>query len=140
MSSYVADQRAGGRANNLSIEEFSRELKYGVAVDAIAAIDDPLDAVVSRIEEHPQHLQSLLLARILSAHAFGTGFFRKAEVYGLDRATRALAVALGNARASGNHPNQAWESAVDAAGAAQLGRERVKADIAATAGSSDPKP
>ena len=119
-------QRPGARPDYLSIQEFSRELRYGITPDAIAAIGDPLAAAIVLIEEHPQHLQALLLARILNALASGNGEFRKAEVFGLDRRTRALAVALENVRAAGNLPNAVWQVAVDAASAAQAHGPREK--------------
>jgi hypothetical protein len=108
----------------LCMHEFGRELRYGLAAEAIAAVECPLDTAVLQIQNHPQHLQSLLLSRILSALAFGVGQFRRAEVFGLDRATRALAVALMNLRESGAVPAGSWEGAVDHAGAAQLGLQR----------------
>jgi hypothetical protein len=119
-------QRPGVRSDSLSIQEFSRELRYGIPPDTIAAIGDPITAALGLIEEHPQHLQALLLARILSALTFGAGTFRKAEVFGLDRPARALAVALENVRTAGSVPNAVWESAVDAAGAAQAYGPREK--------------
>jgi hypothetical protein len=127
--------------DKLTIQEFSRELRYGIAPEAIAAVADPLAAALVLIEEHPQHLQALLLARILSALAFGAGQFRKAEVFGLDRPTRALAVALANVRAAGSMPHALWESAVDAAGAAQLRgpREKPPAPVAIPGERADAK-
>ena len=107
------------RSDSLSIQEFSRELRYGIRPDSIAAIRDPIAAALALIEEHPQLLQALLLARILSALTSGIGQFRKAEVFGLDQPTRALAVALDNVRTAGSVPDAVWERAVDAAGAAQ---------------------
>ena len=115
------------RSDSLSIQEFSRELRYGIRPESIAAIGDPIAAALGLIEEHPQLLQAQLLARILSALTSGIGQFRKAEVFGLDQPTRALAVALEDVRAAGSVPNAVWESAVDAAGAAQAHGPREKA-------------
>jgi hypothetical protein len=129
VAGYLNRHRSQGRADSLSIQEFSRELRYGVAASTVATVEDPLGAALVVIEAHPQHLQSLLLARILTALTYGVGQFRKAEVFGLDRGMRAVAIALGNVRTEGTLPNEKWESAVDAAGAAQLGAK--PADTAA---------
>ena len=126
-------RRPDARPDCLSIQEFTRELRYGIPPDAIAAIGEPLAAAIGLIEEHPQHLQALLLARILSALSSGNGEFRKAEVFGLDRPTRALAVALENVRTAGSVPDATWQSAVDAAGAAQAHGPREKAPAPVTA-------
>ena len=100
--------------------EFNDELRRGVRADAVAAVDDAMGAAVLQIEQHPLHLQSQLLARILSALTFGVGHFRRSEVFALDRGTRTLVVALADQRAGGGMPVEVWEQAVDAAGAAQL--------------------
>lgn len=102
------------------MQEFNQELRRGLDADLVAAVADPLAAALTQIQAHPHQLQSLLLARILSALTFGVGHFRRAELFGLDRATRALVVALESASHALTMPNVMWQSAVDAAGAAQL--------------------
>ena len=109
---------SGAKADSLAMPDFAKELRSGLTADMVAAIQDPLATAVAQIEEHPQHLQSLLLARIVSALTFGVGQFRRAELFGLDRPTRALAVALMNVRDAGSIPLAMWERAVDAAGTA----------------------
>ena len=106
--------------DSLTMDEFDHELRRTVRADAIAAVDDPLAAVLLQIEQQPLHLQSRLLTRILSALTFGVGPFRQSELFTLDRSSRTLALALANARAAGSAPLSAWEAAVDAAGTAQL--------------------
>ena len=121
MSAHEAarGQRADARPDSLSIEEFALELRYGIRPDAVATVENPLDAALVLIEKHPQHLQSVLLARILSALTFGGGQFRKSEVFGLDRPSRLIAVALGDVRLAGTVPIDAWQHAVEAIGMAQ---------------------
>jgi hypothetical protein len=112
---------SGAQPDRLSMQEFNEELRRGLDSGVATAVVDPLTAAVTQIQAHPHQLQSLLLARILSALTFGVGHFRRAEVFGLDRATRVLVVALESASQLLTMPNAVWQSAVDAAGAAQLG-------------------
>ena len=118
LRSALESRGSGARPDSLAMTDFGKELRYGLTAEMIAGIENPLSAAVAQIEKHPEHLQSLLLARIVSALTFGVGQFRRAEVFGLDRPTRALAVALMNVRAADSVPVAMWESAVDAAGAA----------------------
>ena len=111
---------SGSMPDSLTLDEFNRELRRDLRSDAIAAVENPLRAAVVQIEQQPLLLQSRLLARILSALAYGVGQFRCSELYALDRPTRVLALALANARAASGTAVEAWEKAVDAAGSAQL--------------------
>jgi len=116
---------SGAQPDTLTAEEFQRELRRSARNDG-PAVENALGAAVVQIEHDPATLQSRLLARILSALTYGVGQFRRAELSAFDRPTRALALALVDARTAGTTPVEAWEHAVDAAGAAQLAAEGAK--------------
>jgi hypothetical protein len=113
---------SGAQPDTLSADEFHDELRRTARNDG-AAVENALGAAVMQIEQDPALSQSRLLARVLSALTFGVGQFRRAELSAFDRPTRALALALVDARVAGTIPPEAWEKAVDAAGVAQLAAE-----------------
>ena len=100
---------AAGLARELA--KVSREL----------AIEDPLVAAVTRIEQNPAFAQSRLLTRILAALTYQRGEFRRAEVAAFDSETLAMIIALMDVHAAGTSTQEDWVHAVDAANAAQLG-------------------
>jgi hypothetical protein len=110
----------GALPDTLSATEFNDELRHAARLDRQVVVENPLGAALVQIEKHPAHLQSRLLARMLSALTYGVGQFRRAELSALDTQTRGLALALVDASNAGDTPREVWIEAVDAAGAAQL--------------------
>jgi hypothetical protein len=115
MSTSTLPGRGGARSDTLTAAEFNEELRHVTRLDAPLAIDDPIAAALVEIEARPYNLQSRVLARMLSALAYGAGDFRLAEISALDVPTRRIVLALSDACASGKTPHDAWVKAVDAA-------------------------
>lgn len=105
----------------LSAAQFQEALRQVVRFREQPAVVDPLAAAVKRIEQNPAFTQSRLLTRILVALTYQQGEFRRAEVATLDAETYAMVIDLMDAFGLGTAARPAWEQAVAAARAAELG-------------------
>ena len=105
----------------LSAAQFREALRDVVRFREQAAIADPLACAVQTIERNPAFSQSRLLTRILVALTYEQGEFRRAEIAALDAETYAMVITLMDAFGSATSPRAAWEQAVCAARAAELG-------------------
>jgi hypothetical protein len=110
-------------SERISAVQFQEALRHVVGFREQAPIADPLGAAVKRIEQNPAFAQSRLLTRILVALTHQQGEFRRAEIGALDAETYAMVIALMDAFNLGKSSRGAWESAVEAARAAELGAE-----------------
>lgn len=108
-------------SERLSALQFQEALRHVVGFRQQPPIADPLAAAVKRIEQNPAFAQSRLLTRILVALTYEQGEFRRAEIGALDAETYAMVIALMDAFGLGKSTREAWESAVEAARAAELG-------------------
>jgi hypothetical protein len=105
----------------LSAAQYQEALRHVVRFRAQAPVGDPLASAVRLIQQGPAFAQSRLLTRILVALTYQQGEFRRAEVAALDAGTYATVIALMDAFGSGTRTREAWEGAVTAARAAELG-------------------
>ena len=114
---------AAGAGEQLSIPRFLEEVRRVARFPSGAAIGDPLDAAVKRIEKNPAFTQSRLLTRILAALVYQQGEFRRAEIASLDSETLAMVITLVDAHVAGTTTREEWICAVDLARAAQVGAQ-----------------
>jgi hypothetical protein len=112
-----------GATEMLSISRFLEELRHVARFRSGPPIDDPLNAVVRKIEMNPAFAQSRLLARLLGALTCQEGEFRRAEVSAFDADTLLLALALMQARAAAAFKQEEWINAVESTRTALLGAQ-----------------
>ena len=105
----------------LSAAQYQDALRQVVRFRDQPLAGDPLASAVKLIEQNPTFAQSRLLTRILVALTYEQGEFRRAEVGALDAGTYAMVIALMDAFGAGTTTRAAWEQAVTAARAAELG-------------------
>ena len=110
-----------GATERMTAVQFQEALRHAGRFRSRSLVGDPLAAAVKRIEQNPTFSQSRLLARMLSALAYGSGEFRQAEVAAFDSETLAMVIGLMDAHAAGTPTREDWARAVDAATAAAAG-------------------
>ena len=108
-------------SERLSAAQFQEALRQVVRFREQVRLADPLASAVQRIVQNPAYAQSRLLSRILVALTYGEGDFRRAELGALDAETFAMVIGLMDAFAAGTSTRAAWEGAVAASRAAELG-------------------
>lgn len=108
-------------SERLSAAQYQEALRQVIRFREQPPIGDPLASAVKLIEQNPTFAQSRLLTRILVALTYEQGEFRRAEVGALDAGTCAMVIALMDAFGAGTTARAAWEQAVAAARAAELG-------------------
>lgn len=103
----------------LSAAQFEEALRHITRFRSYPPVVDPLNAAVKGIRQNPAFLQSRLLARVLSALAYGLGEFRRAELAAFDSETLATVISLMDIHAAGTLARGDWVRAADETAATQ---------------------
>jgi hypothetical protein len=103
----------------LTAVQFQEALRHITRFRHYPPVVDPLSAAVEKIRQNPTFLQSRLLARMLSALAYGLGEFRRAELAAFDSETLAAVIRLMDIHAAGALTRADWMQAADGATATQ---------------------